>query len=554
MYLCGINENLRKARGKILPPKTSYYMENRKRKKLMAICILLGVFVVLLLTANLTTSYLIKQKVDKELALLPAEFGEVGCGSIYVRLFSGTAEVNDIRYIYHHSKKVHKKDSVAPGIRVSIGKIAVGRIFYSLLMNKQLVVSSVSIVRPEVDLWLDDKNPLHSFPAIPKSEETTQKASFPFHLAQLNAFHLEKASVRYHSLRNPLDAKVDSCSLSVYHLSYDTAFHYCDSLYHFALEHAAMTTPDGLMYIETRNIEQKDAGPLKIGRTHIMNTISHKEMAERANEPITWMDMYMASAKIEAFNPVRKILAQDWTFGEISAVVNKMNVVRDLTHKPLKPYRMLQEDMMDIPVLFRVAKISGEIKKLTITLALTPTRCGKMSMQKIHASISNLTNARGAMMKVSGGMPLGDGNASVGINLTMNDNSDFTMRMTAQNADMSFINEFIQPVAGMKLNCAVDRLDLENIGNKDKTTGTFCLQYHDLEVLENNFAGFANAILPGRNPSNDKSEPRAYKTEWKRTPKQEFAFYIFGPMIDGVIKTLLPGVNVHQQIRYKPVE
>jgi len=529
-------------------------MEKRKQKKLMVISILLGVFVVLLLTANLTTSYLIKQKVDKELALLPAEFGEISCGSIYVRLFSGTAEVNDIRYIYHHAKKVNKKDSVAPGIRVSIDQVSVGHIFYSLLMNKQLVVNSLSIIRPDIDLWLDDKNPLHSFPTFPKSEETTRKASFPFHQAQLREFNLEKASVRYHSLRTPLDAKVDSCSLSVYHLSYDSAFHYCDSLYNFALEHAALKTPDGMMLIETHNIEQEDAGPLTIGRTHIMNTVSHKEMAARANEPITWLDMHMASAKIGAFNPVRKILAQDWTFGEITAVVNKMNVVRDLTHKPLKPYRMLQEEMMAIPVPFRVAKINGEIKKLTINLALTPTKCGKMSLEKIHASIANLTNARGAIMMVSGGMPLGEGNASVGINLTMNDDSDFTMRMVGQNADMSFINEFIQPIAGLKLNCAVDRLDLENVGNKVKTTGTFCLQYHDLEVLENQFSGFANAILPKRNPNNDKSEPRAYKTEWKKEPKQEFAFYLFGPMIDGVIKTLLPGVNVHQQIRYKPVE
>ena len=341
-----------------------------------------ALFVLLFCCADIIISQTVNKKMPEMLALLPHEIGEVSCGPVHVRLFSGTAEVKDINYTYHYAKKVNKKDAAAPGIEVHVDKVAVGHIFYTLLFSKQGVLSDLSIVRPSVELWLDDKHPEHSFPNIPKDEKAEEKP-FPLAKVELMAFHLKNASMRYHSLRTPLDAKVDSLSLCVNHLSYDSTFHYCDSVYSFSLGHAAMTTPDGLMHIDTRDIKQEDAGALTIGRTHIKNTISHEEMAERANEPITWMDMHLASAKISAFNPVRKALTQDLTFGEVKAVVSNMNVVRDLTHKPLAPYRMLQEEMLDLPVVFRVAKIKGEIKHLHIKLALTPKKSGEMTMEKV---------------------------------------------------------------------------------------------------------------------------------------------------------------------------
>ena len=65
------------------------------------------------------------------------------------------------------------------------------------------------------------------------------------------------------------------------------------------------------------------------------------------------------------------------------------------------------------------------------------------------------------------------------------------------------------------------------------------------------FTSAAKNLLPKSNPTSVDIAPRAYKVEWKYDPWQPFPLYMFGPCIDGIKKTMLPGLNVHMQTNNK---
>ena len=65
------------------------------------------------------------------------------------------------------------------------------------------------------------------------------------------------------------------------------------------------------------------------------------------------------------------------------------------------------------------------------------------------------------------------------------------------------------------------------------------------------FTTLANTLLPKSNPTAVDIRPRAYEVEWKRNEWKPFPLYMFGPCIDGVKKTFLPGLYVHKQVKNK---
>ena len=89
-----------------------------------------------------------------------------------------------------------------------------------------------------------------------------------------------RADMKMHSTRTSLDLEVEDCSLSLCDLAYDTAFHYCDSLYSIALNRASILLPDSSMRIETNDLSNMDGGPLRIGKTLIAHTMGRTQLGE----------------------------------------------------------------------------------------------------------------------------------------------------------------------------------------------------------------------------------------------------------------------------------
>lgn len=532
-------------------------MKRAQKITLIVVGILLAIGIALFIGADVIVSRIAEKEVNNALANLPD--CEASCGKIHVCLFSGTASVSDLRFSYR-GQTVIRKDTVHPGVTIEVERIEAGRIFYSMLLRKQALVHSLTIVRPQVELWMDEKHPELCFPQFPQD---TMPKTFPLAKAELMSFAVENASFALHSVRTKLDVAADSCSVEVHDLAYDSVFSYCDSVYAFYLAHAAVTTPDGRVAIDTRDIAQANQGSLQIGPTRIANTMPKMKLGDIVREPVTWIDMTIASVTTCPFNPVRKALAKDMSLKSVEADVAQMNVFRDTRYKPKTPFQTPQQALLAIPVTFTIQHVDAAIEHLFIELASTEKNIGHLTLQDIHAQVDNVTNRRGATMRLSGGCPVDKGNATAKASLTMDGESTFYSRMHVTDVNVSFLSPFIRPLVGMTADCMIDTLDTEYTGNTTVAKGAFRMLYHGLEIAvhkdddipykiitknANTFTALGNALIPKSNPTAVDIRPRTYEVSWKYDPWQPWPLYLFGPCIDGVKKTFLPGLYVHTQI------
>ena len=523
---------------------------------LIVLGIVLGIGAIGFITADVIVTYVVKQQVNNALAQMPAEYGEVSYDGIHVRLFSGTAGIHNIRYAY--------KPENAPGVEIKVGHIEVGRLFYTPLIHKKVIVSDLRIFDPSIELWMDEKHPELCFPKIEKSQKSKDESPQPFPLkrAELLNLRIYDACFALHSVRTKLDVVADTLSLTVHNLAFDSIFHYNDSSYRFSLAHAAVLIPDGRVRIETRDLEQENQGALSIGRTRIAHTMGKKKLADLVREPVTWIDMTIASVTTCPFNPVRKALQQDMTLQHIEADVAQMNVFRDTRYKPKTPFQTPQQALLAIPVTFTIQQVDASIEHLFIELASTEKNIGHLTLQNIHAQVDNVTNRRGATMRLSGGCPVDKGNAKAKASLTMDRASTFYSRMHVTDVNVNFLSPFIRPLVGMTADCMIDTLDTEYTGNTTEAKGTFRMLYHGLEISvhkdddipykiitknANTFTTLGNSLIPKSNPTIVDYSPRAYEVSWKYDPWRPWPLYLFGPCIDGVKKTFLPGLYVHMQ-------
>lgn len=536
-------------------------MKKGTKITLIVLGVIFAIGIAAFVCADVLVSRLVNKEVNKALVNLPG--CEASVGTIHLRFFSATAAVNDLHFAYH-GEPLRAKDTIGPGVEIHVDRIDVGRVFYSLLFQRRVLISDVRIKRPQVELWMDENHPELCFPQI--HDEGLEKANNVLKDARLMLFAVKNASFKLHSLSSKLDVAVDSCSVKVHDLQYDSVFTYNDSVYEFSLASAAIMFPDGRMRMETHNLSHEDQGAIEIGATRIANTMPRKKLGELVKEPVTWMDMQIESVKIAPLNPIRKALAQDLSLDKIEATVKQMDIFRDERFAPKEPFQMPQEILMAIPATFLVKHVDARINKIDIEFASTDINCGEIHLGDIQAEVDNITNKRGATLTARGGCPIQSGKAKAGFTMTMNKAADFSLKLHAEKINADFLNPFIRPLVGITFELAMDTLDTQYAGNSEKAKGTFRMLYHGLEVQvhkednipykivtknANTFTTLANTLLPKSNPTAVDIHPRAYEVEWKRDVWKPFPLYMFGPCINGAVETLLPGLYVHKEVKNK---
>lgn len=533
-------------------------MRKGTKISLIVLAVLFAILAAAFIYADVIVSRLVHAEVAKAMKAAPG--CEAKCGDIHIRFFSGTVSLYDLSFSYR-GESINKKDTIGPGVKIAIERIDIGRIFYTMLMNRQILVSDVYIRKPQLELWMDEEHPEKCFPEL--HDQHIEEFNNPFESATLINLHIKHADFKLHSVRTHLDLDVEDCSLTVHDLAYDSVFTYNDSVYRFELAKAAVLIPDGSMRIETSELSQSDQGPLEIGPTRICNTMPRKKMGDIHKEPVTWMDMHIASVKTSEFNPLRKAMNKDLTLDHITAQVAKMDVFRDERYAPKKPFPMPQEVLLGIPMVFKINQVDAGIEKIDIEFASTNINCGELHLGGIKTHVTNVCNARNAVMRIKGSCPIKKGKAEAQMSMTMNKNCDFTTKLHCANVDADFMNSFIRPLVGITFKLQLDTLDTQYSGNKEKATGTFRMLYHGLEVKvhgeddipykivtknANSFTTLANTLIPKSNPTAVDIHPRAYQVEWKRDQWKPFPLYMFGPCIEGAKETLLPGLYVHKQV------
>lgn len=466
----------------------------------------------------------------------------------------------------HLSNTLQVKSDTTPFADISVERIEVGPLAPKMLTDNKILVRNANIIRPHVELRMDEQHPELCFPTTKNKKANKKPITLPFKRAELQNLHIEDISFALHSISSELDVVADNCSLALHHLAFDTAFHYCDSIYSLSLAHAVVMLPDGRMKLETNNIKYKNQGEIMIGETHIANTIPPLQLGDIIKEPYTWINMHVQSVTTSPINPLRKALAKDYTLNNLDVVVADMHVYRDARHKPKKPFPMPQQLLMDIPVVFDITHVNALIQKIHVDFASTNTNIGQIDLSNISAGINNITNKNGETMRVKGVCPMGKGHANVEFNMMMNNDCQFDVRLNAQDLNASFLNSFIRPLVGLTADCVIDTLNTKYTGNSVKSDGTFKLIYKNFSMQAhkeddipyqiitkhaNTITTLGNSLVAKSNPRPIDKTAREYIITWKRDEWKPFMLYLFGPCIDGVKKTFLPGLYVHLKVKDK---
>lgn len=459
------------------------------------------------------------------------------------------------------------------GADLSVERIEIGPLAFSKLWDRQVLFESARVIRPRVELWMDEEHPERCFPSYEKKEpnERTAKLKQKIQerlpegesLIQLTALRhamVENASLVLHSTRTQLDVVADSCSIAVHDLSYDKTFHFNDTVYSFSLAHAAVTLPDGSMKMQTRDIAHSNQGEVRIGASRIVHNMDKLELGNIVQEPVTWIDMQLQSVVLSPLNPIRKALKKDFTVQHINAVVSYMDVFRDERFKLKHPTVMPQRILMNLPMTFYVKDADVQMQRIHIGFAITDTHVGLLDFSDINAHVAHITNRSGYTMRLDGSCPMGEGIANARFDMTMNRECNFRIQLKAKDINTSFLDGFIRPFAGISSDCKIDSIYTNYTGNDLRADGTFRMVYHDFKMKVNkdddipfeiitrhagSITRIGNAFVPGSNPPTKHAKPRGYQVSWKRDENKDVELYLFGPIIDGVKKTFLPGLYVH---------
>ena len=503
--------------------------------------------------ADIIVSHLVQKQVSQSFENIPD--AEASVGKIYLNLISGSAVVKDISF-------------QTQNISLSVPTLAVWNIRYAeLLRHHRLIIRSIDINHVQVELSFDEKHPEALFPTLPK-DTTLAKAPLWLQCAEVRHLDINKLSARLRSTRSALDVAVDSLTFSTSDLSYnfaDSKFSYTDSVYNLRLHALHVVLPDKSLAIETHDLRTSNQGPLSLGYTRVRHLSSLKQMVRKAKEPTVWIDLQLNSLSTSAINPLRKALANDYTLDALRVNVRRMHVCKDQQYKPKHPFGTPQEVLLGLPVRFRVNRIEAFAKKVDVELSTTEVNCGQLHVADIQATLTNVTNRPGATWTSQAKAPFGKrGEVLASLAMHMDKKATFEVALDARDVQAEDLNGFIRPLIGITSQCHIDRLDANYKGDKQAAKGEFCMQYTGLDVRvhqEDNipyevvaknaktFTQLANTLIPKSNPTAVDPAPRRYMVEWQRDVWKPYPLYLFGPCIDGVKKTMLPGLYVHKQVK-----
>jgi hypothetical protein len=530
---------------------------------------LVALIIIALVSTDMWVSSLVRKELRKSLAQMPGV--EANVGRVYLNLISGSAIVKDITFA---TNTLALEDSITgirePGLALHIPTLSVWNVNYlELIKKRRLTIFKITVDEPKCLLYMDEQHPEKIFPTFPK-DTTLEKARL--WLEKINVQHVEvnKLCAKLHSTISHLALTADSLSVKVNQISYnflDSVFAYNDSVYDLSLAAFLVTTPDSIMAFEMHDLNTANQRALNLGYTRFRYLISPKKMADKHHEPTTWIDIELNKLTTSALNPIRKALTQDATLESLNVDVKRMHVVRDARYAPKHPFGTPQEFLRHLPLIFQVKQISALVNKIDIEFFSTDINCGQMHLKKIRANLSNVTNRPGAVWHNHVKAPFGDnGNIEASFDIHMDKASSFDVSLKGKDIETHDVNSFLRPLVGMTCDCHIDDLDAAYKGDKDAAQGEFCMQYHGLNVMvykEDNipykvvtknagtFTQLANTLIPKSNPTAVDIHPRRYEVEWKRDEWKPYPLYVFGPCIDGVIKTMLPGLFVHKQTKAK---
>ena len=540
----------------------------RKVTKIALIVVgsVVGAAIIALISVDIWASRVANNTIQYMLSKVDKQGQELRVGDIHVGLLTGMIDVTDIYLATDTDAFDTSLPRKKPGMEVYVPHVTLELVnYYELIRHRRVKVFGVTVHHPHWTVWLDEKHPERCLPVFPKDTiDISQKLSE----ISVNRVRLTRATGELKSVRTSLYARTDSLSAEVKDLHFDCSdkvFSYNDSAYALSADNLFLRLPDGSKEMRFRDLETKDSGPVLLGESRIRDLFSNKKMADRAKEPISWIDLTINRLETSPINPIRKAIAQDWTLDSLYVDVRRMHTIRDERYVATKPYPIPQDVLMKIPAKFAVKNVKAYVDEMFIEVTMNGEQYGQLTLNKIDAQLSNVTNRRNALWTNAISAPIGkNGRVRATFAMYMNKEGTFDCEINGTDIELSFLNPFIRPLVGLSFDSHVDKLETTYCGNRIKADGDFLMMYHGLTVTSypkekaalrevqkhaKTIENLANSLVPKSNPTAVDPAPRRYMVTWKRDETKPYPLYVFGPCINGVIETMLPGLYAHKQIR-----
>lgn len=512
-------------------------------------------------------SHMVNKKVKE--ALQAEERFSISYKYIAVMMGSRTVELRGLDFSTAPAEIKDAAEEAAaeykPAVHVYVDRVSVRLIsLLDLIRDRQVNIHQIVIDEPEVTLRLPlDQKALNSKDKKQAATADTVKANIPIKSIAVGKIKVKDGSLRLSDAKSKLDVSLDDLRLVANDLGYDIQkgeFTYNDSLYQFSLEDLSFTTPDGLMHIDLKSLDTKDAKEVTLTNLHCFNTVEKLQLADiKGKVPSTWIDVTLKKIQTSPVNIIRQAMNKEISIDRVSVEGSKGLAFRDVRYPPKYPSGMPQEAMLKMPIPLRIKKVNMSMPEFDVELSTLNINRGLLVVKNVSGTLTNVTNKKGEKLhaKVHAALSHG-GEGNVNLMLKMDKASHFEFEAKFKDVQGESFNQFLHPLFGAEAYFTIDSLTTHYTGDNKRADGDFCMVYKDIQVhiikedapynlIAKNAETInilAPAVLQRHNPRIIGQKPQSYAVSKERDVLEEFPIYLIGPMLDGVLKTLLPGFIV----------
>lgn len=548
-------------------------MKKGVKHLLAAIITLVLIIVVIVVGLQLSIKPIIKSQLDAALGDLDNMY--VHYDDIKINLIRENFEIVNFDYCSQPEFPLQKDSQ---GIELHLGRVSVQDInFLKIIRQRKFEIDRLVIMEPSFVAHINEVATKRAHDAHPDqpldqpaSVDQQEWQDFTRFVRTFDLDNLEiiNAQAGIRSVATQLSVNLDSMYVRASEMEFqlkDQTFHFNDSTVLFRMGAAHVKTPDGLIAVETRDLHIAGDRQLHLGPTHVYNCVPKTYLSNHSHQPGYWIDLRLDSARTSYLEVEKIIGTHIAVIDEVDAYIHEMHMFRDERFKATKPYHMPQLDILKMNIPLRVNNLNAHIRQMNVEVALTSTNVGKINLRNITARLTPLTLIKGETLKAHMHIALPKSakiDMNVGLHLT--DKCDFDFDLHAKNPNLSLLNSLMRPLVGMTMDCQVHSLDMAYHGDGHQCDGQFVMTYDSLDVVAHKdpdipfqivsknagfITSFTHTCLCKRNPKKPGQEPLRYHIHWKYKDSYPFELYMFLPAIDGAIKTLMPGLFIHERIK-----
>ena len=507
------------------------------------------VLAAVIVSVALTADHIAEKAAAAQLHKAAAEKGiELSWSDLRIRLVHGSVRIDSLQC------RIGASDQAF--IDIKAARLYAGRVHrLKLLKERVLRIDKAEIIRPQIETC----GPQKALEALKRQHHDTIPAKrLPIARAEVKTVNIKDGRIAVSMPDNKLQAAADSLCIRLHEAAYDfrdSLMTYCDSLYVFSACGINYVSSNGLFHLSVAQTGTADGGNLLAKGIRGGNTDRPEKHALNAGKAAaTWAQFDIKEVRTSPVNILRSLKQKEIKADTLTVHGNHVTLYRDNQYPPRAPYPMPQEALAKAKMPIELQHAGITLDKMQFSMTQDGTNKGTLELTKLAVKARNITNRAGSTMHTALKGRLQDGgNISMNLELKNNQRCDFGCKTDVTNTSGDNFGNFLRPIAGLKAGCNIHSLNMDCHGDKDRQEGTFCMQYDSLKMhidkdspIEKlgKLAGIANAFAPAvlikSNPRHKGAEAMTCTIECTRNRWKPFPVYLFKPLSDGMVQTVLP--------------